>query len=283
MALAQVDFYSTSLMRMTNIWVIMPSDKRVRPSKLTTPQPQGPYKTLYLLHGLMGNSSDWTTHTRIQKLANDFNLAVIMPSGDNKFWCDSAVSGDRYGTFVGTELVDFTRRTFNLSTRREDTFIGGLSMGGFGATVNGLRNPKTFSRVIALSSAFIKDQILSSTDPATDDFFGSVQYETMFGIPDVAAFSGSDNDYEALAEKVAASGEDKPSFFMACGAEDGLFGRSVAFKNMLVGLGFDVTWHEGPGAHHWDVWDRDIELALTWLPLGDAVEGVSSGNVQNGA
>ena len=72
-----------------------------------------------------------------------------MPSGENKFYVDNPVSNEMYGTFIGKELVDFTRRSFPLSRNREDTYIGGLSMGGFGSIVNGLQNPETFGAVCA--------------------------------------------------------------------------------------------------------------------------------------
>ena len=38
------------------------------------------YETLYLLHGLLGNYTDWVTRTRIQEWAEAKNLVVVMPS-----------------------------------------------------------------------------------------------------------------------------------------------------------------------------------------------------------
>src|SRR5690606_1778832 len=84
------------------------------------------FKTLYLLHGGLGNYTDWMGGTRIQMWAQEKNLAVVMPSGDNRWWIDdiegSSMIGN-YGRFLGEELIDFTRRTFPLSSRRQDTFI----------------------------------------------------------------------------------------------------------------------------------------------------------------
>lgn len=55
-----------------------------------------------------------------------------MPFGENKFYVDHPQSNAYFSKFIGEELVSFTRRSFPLSTKREDTFIGGLSMGGYG-------------------------------------------------------------------------------------------------------------------------------------------------------
>ena len=201
-----------------------------------------------------------------------------MPSGDNKFYCDSALSGDKYGSFIAKDLVEFIQDTFPVSKAREDTIIGGLSMGGFGSIVNALRNPDTFGYVCALSSALIKEGILHSVNEPGRDFFTRRQYETLFGVEKVEDYAGSENDYEALADGLK-DAPNKPKIYMACGTEDGLFPANVAFRDKLIADGFDVTWEEGPGAHNWAFWDAYIEKALNWLPLSDAVKGVSSENV----
>lgn len=55
--------------------------------------------------------------------------------------------------------MEFTRRSFPLSRDRADTYIGGLSMGGFGAMRNGLKYRDTFSAIISLPARS------SSTNP----------------------------------------------------------------------------------------------------------------------
>ena len=144
MALIQCNFFSKALMRTVPIQVVLPTDKFVGPEGA---MPEGPFKTLYLLHGIMGNYTDWVSGTRVQSWAQDRNLAVVMPSGDNSFYVDNPKSGANYATFIGKELVDFTRRSFPLSHKREDTFIGGLSMGGFGTWAMGIHYPRFFSAI----------------------------------------------------------------------------------------------------------------------------------------
>ena len=276
MAFATINFFSKSLMRTVPINVVIPTDKIVFPG-MPVPEKK-PFKTLYLLHGVLGNYTDWVNGTRVQALANDNNLCVVMPSGDNKFYCDSDISGDRYGKFIAEDLVSFTRDTFPLSHNREDTFIGGLSMGGFGSIVNGLRHPEIFGCITALSSALIKDKILQAVNEPGHDFFTRRQYETMFGVDKIEDYIGSVNDYEALADGLK-DAKVKPKIYMACGTEDSLFDANVAFKDKLLADGFDLTWEEGPGVHDWAFWDAYIEKAIKWLPLGESVKGVSSENV----
>ena len=62
MAFATVNFFSAALKRPVPINVVIPSDKRVYGSMTTVGA--GPYKTLYLLHGVFGNYTDWVNGTR---------------------------------------------------------------------------------------------------------------------------------------------------------------------------------------------------------------------------
>ena len=275
MALLHCNFMSRSLGRPVPIQVVLPTDKMAGPQGQA---PQGPFKTLYLLHGIFGDETDWVCGTRLQSWAQDRNLAVVMPAGENSFYVDNPRASRLYGTYIGKELVDFTRRTFPLSAKREDTFIGGLSMGGFGAIVNGLQNPETFGAVCALSSALILDSMMENKEYTDFLMTNKGYYESVFG--DLDQVRGSDMDYDALAEKVAKE-PVKPRFYMACGTEDGLIGVNRAFRDHLQRLGFDVTYEEGPGVHDWYFWDKYILKAMEWLPLDRPEQGISSGHVSD--
>jgi S-formylglutathione hydrolase FrmB len=150
MALLHAEMYFPSLHRSVPLQVILPVDKRNPDGTLIGPKK---FKTLYLLHGLVGSCGDWVSHTRILRWAQQLELAVVMPSGDNSFYVDRPVTQNNYGQFIGQELVEMTRRMFPLSDKREDTFLAGLSMGGFGALRNGLKYYETFGYVASLSGA----------------------------------------------------------------------------------------------------------------------------------
>lgn len=274
MALIQCNFFSKSLMRTVPINVVLPTDKVLFPGQ-AAPE-EKPFKTLYLLHGIFGNYTDWVNGTRLQAWAEERNLAVVMPSGDNSFYVDNKKSGNLYGTYIGEELVEFTRRSFPLSRKREDTFIGGLSMGGFGSIVNALQHPETFSAVCALSSGLVLDRVDEPMEYTDNIFTNRGYYESLFG--DLDKVKGGVNDYNALAEKLADS-DIKPKFYLACGTEDDLITPNYAFRDHLKSLGFDVTWEEAPGGHDWYFWDKFILKSMEWLPLEDISKGVSSGNI----
>ncbi len=284
MALMTVNFFSAALARTVTINVILPADKQMnaliadatgQPCKPNVPE--GGFKTLYLLHGVFGNYTDWVSGTRIQRWAEEKDLAVVMPSGDNMSYIDQPAAHDNYGRFIGEELVAITRAMFPLSTKREDTFIGGLSMGGYGAFRNGLKYADTFGYIASLSGAFL----VEGMDERTDDdpmFINRRSFaQAVYG--DLSKVVGSDKDPSWLAEQLAASGKELPQVYMACGTEDFLYAANQETLKRLKACGFDVTYEEGPGGHEWDFWDTYIKHVVDWLPLGEATQGTNSGNV----
>lgn len=261
MAIIDVNFFSNTLMRQVTYKAIVPTDKPVMPGE--KPEELKPFKTLYLLHGIMGNYNDWVTHTRVTKLAAEKGVAVVMPSGDNSFYVDQQSACNNYGEYIGRELVEETRKLFPLSHKREDTFIGGLSMGGYGAVRNGLKYYNTFGAVVGLSSAFILDHAVNSTEESHWPFGRRSYYEHVFG--DISKLIGSDKDPKALVKRIK---EDKGSFpriYLACGTEDFLIESNRQFRDFLVSEGVEHTYVESKGVHDWKFWDEYIEKALDWL------------------
>lgn len=276
MAVLEVNFISECLMRTVPMNVILPADKLPLPGQKR--QPVKPFKTLYLLHGIIGNYTDWLYGTRIQRWAEEKNLAVVMPSGDNASYLDRESENNYYGQFIGQELVDITRKMFRLSERREDTFIGGLSMGGAGALRNGLKYAGTFGCIAALSSAFPMEHF----DELTEDGFYFTQkksyMQSTYG-QDLDAAVRSDKNPRILVDRLISEGKAFSEIYMACGLQDGLLEDNRKFVDYLKERSIPVTYVEEDGSHEWDFWDRQIKKVLDWLPLDDAVAGRSSGNV----
>lgn len=276
MAYIQANFFSQALMRTVAINVILPVDKVLEPGM--PERGNKPYKTLYLLHGVMGNHTDWINGTRIQRFAEEKDLAVVMPSGDNSFYVDQPASNNFYGEFVGHELVEVTRKMFPLSQEREDTFIGGLSMGGYGALRNGLKYHDTFGYIASLSGA-LRIEEFTCCDESAPIFFRKRSFvESRFG--SMENLLESDMNPKCLIEQLLAEGARIPKMYMACGDEDMLLPNNQDFVDFLGEKGVDVTFEVGSGDHNWDFWDTYIKKAVDWLPTEEKSQGINSGNVR---
>lgn len=263
MALIQVDFYSETLRKIVPIKAIIPNDPDLNPTKKKAGQHDN-MQTLYLLHGYSGNYTDWVSGTRILDYAREYNLAVIMPSGENSFYLDDHEKSEYFGEYIGRELVDYTRRLFRLSHLREDTFIGGLSMGGYGALRNGLKYAETFSKIISFSGAFIYLKIIENGCKAFDDEVTSAPYKKrVFG--DLNKLAASDKNPVYLAERLKREEKAVPEIMMTCGTEDSLVSLNRKIKNQLNNAGIEIKYVEDTGSHDWYYWNKHLEEALRWL------------------
>jgi len=225
----------------------------------------GPYQTLYLLHGMTEDQTIWMRRTSIERYVEGLPLAVVMPAGHLGWYTDMKYGRD-YFSFITDELPKICERMFPLSSSREDRFIAGLSMGGYGAMKAGLAAPDTYCAAASFSGAMdvleIYDGLDEAEKAAFDDIFGSKD-----------EFRGSVNDLFASAERLAKTSDKSPELYMWCGTEDFLYNGNLRFKDHIKKLGLPLTFEEGPGDHQWKYWDECIKRTLDWLPLRKDTKG----------
>jgi putative tributyrin esterase len=251
MALFQVSFFSHTLGLSMQMNVIYPQRNDVSQDRKIP--------VLYLLHGMSDDHSIWLRRTSIERYADELNLAVVMPSTHLGWYTDMA-HGLKYWTFISDELPDIVHSFFNnLSNRREDNFVAGLSMGGYGALKMGLSASDKFSTVASLSGALdISATCLENQHSEEKQFWRDI-----FG--DALKVKGSDNDLLYLATKLKQSKNPLPRIFIWCGTEDFLYDQNIAMKKHLEHLNFDLTYKESAGDHSWFYWDAQIQNVLHWL------------------
>jgi len=268
MAVFDITFYSDSLHRQTPMTAILPVEELQIPG-FPVHDRTGPFRSVYLLHGFSGMHTDWLRGAGIEELSILHNIAVFCPTGENSFYLDDASRDANYEKYLSQDVIGFTRRVFPLSKKREDTVIGGLSMGGYGALRNGLFYPEIYGSIIALSSALITDDLQRIVREKDETMSSVAYYRHVFGDPEQVR--GSAVDPKALAQKLAQEKREIPRIFMACGTEDFLLGENRDFAACLTDLGIAHTYLEGPGEHNWAFWDRYIRKAFEWLGEGPRV------------
>ena len=160
------------------------------------------------------------------------------------------------------ELPSACRSLFPLSPLREDTFVAGLSMGGYGAFRLALRRPDLFCAAGSFSGALDIAQLCEEQDPER-----RAEWEWMFG--DLGRIAGSDFDLFHLASRLPTERRRELRLYECCGTEDFLYQGNLRFRDHARGLGLDLTFEEGPGEHEWGYWDRKVQDFLDWLlPAG---------------
>lgn len=285
MALVNLNFESKYLRCNNDVSIILPDKPRgCAPEDFYIPGKK--YKTLYLLHGTFGDHTDWYRHTNIELYACEKDLIVVMPSAINTNYQNWRGFGTGYlmYDYIVNELMPMVQCWFPSSEKREDNFIGGLSMGARGAMMIGLKNVDKFAGIAALSAFphdLEKDRPYLETVMAIDANADGKDFENPFD-PDFRARrfrneiqnnGGSVNTYIESCNPMVylrkyAQGEQKLKLYCACGIADVLYPEYTAFKEMCAELGIAATFEEAEGyRHEWRFWDKYIEKALEFFGM----------------
>lgn len=256
MAHLRCDLVADSLGLATSMTVLLPQRSSTRIG-VTGGAGDDPPPVLYLLHGLSDDDTAWVRNTAIERYVEQVGLAVVMPQVHRSFYTDQAYGGN-YRTFLTEELPQLVGRFFRVSHRREDTFVAGLSMGGYGALTWALSEPGRFGAAASLSGALDVAALAAGPGRAEDPRM----WERIFDGADVA---GGPADPFALLSR--ADPATTPPLYLCCGTEDPLLDHNVRFAERAAAAGLPVTSSFTPGEHEWDYWDARIRDVLDWLPL----------------
>jgi S-formylglutathione hydrolase FrmB len=259
MAFIECNCFSEVLGVNISFWVVLPQ-ATTRQIGMTGKVSGGRHPTLYLLHGLSDDHTIWMRRTSIERYAADAGLAVVMPAVGRSFYTDM-VNGYDYWTFVSEELIALAEQFFPLSPRREDRFVAGLSMGGYGAFKLALRCPEKFAAGASLSGAVDmanrnEKQLAADMKRDLDMVYGGI-----------GRVKGSDNDLLHVASRLARSRKPRPKLYAWCGTEDFLIAQNRNFRDHARVIGLPMLYEEGPGDHQWKYWDEKIQRVIAWLPL----------------
>ena len=250
MSLVQMDFASVCLNRFTTMEVFLPDG----------PVPEGGFRSLFLLHGYLGNHTDMLRRLNLLKYAESRDIAIFMPDGDNAYWADFPERAEFYQEYVGKELVRMMQNLFPISRRREDTFAAGISMGGGGAIRLGLDYAGTFSKVVGLSSYLVEDEKFDPVGHGTN-VFKSLDETLMARQASMFSFGFGQG---ALV--------DLPKMYLAVGTDDVLLESNRRFDRMLTGYGIPHEYKEYPGEHTWDFWNERLAEVFDFLDQPDEGE-----------
>lgn len=257
MAFAEFSYFSKALKTTVNVNVILPE---VSHKEETAGKPAETYKTLYLYHGLGGDYREWMRETSIARYADAYKIAVVMPSAGRSWYTDT-VREEAYFTYLTRELPEVCRGYFKgMSDKREDNFVGGLSMGGYGAMKAALYCPDAFCGCATLSGSL--DITRRRVKPLS-----LMEWRAIFGygLKDPLELEGTEHDLYAAAKRNREAGIPFPRIYMWAGTEDSQLKPNQDFHALLNDLGVEHLYQESEGDHSWKWWDLHIRDALAYL------------------
>lgn len=249
MAFITLNYYSEALGMQTQVDVLIPQRETEGEIGIESKADGQKYKCLYLLHGCSDDQTIWMRRTSVERYASKYGVAVVMPFAARSYYSDMKY-GEKYYQFIAKELPRTIQEFFNISDKREDNYVCGLSMGGYGALKVGLRECDSFCAAAGLS--------------AVTTFEGRYDWRILKNVFGDPVEIPDDDRLDKLALKQAEN-PNRPKVFIGCGTEDSLYKENLQFRKMLEDLGYDVTYRESSGEHSWNFWDEYIQYVLEWM------------------
>lgn len=250
MALITINHHTNTLGKHHSFKVILPEEE----SQYDINSEVQPLKSILLLHGLSNDETVYTRYTNIERFANAAHIAVIMPSADHSFYTNM-VFGHSYYDYV-LEVHDYARQILPLSSRREDNFVAGHSMGGYGTIKMAFTQGGRFSKACFMSSATDLGHLLS---------YEWYDFSPKAISGDVASMEDTEVAPQKLVDRALAGGGELPELYMMCGTRDELYQDNLKFRRFLEDRGVDLKYEEGPGGHDWAYWNEGIHKAIQWF------------------
>jgi enterochelin esterase family protein len=197
-------------------------------------EPSRKYPVLYLFHGNNDTAAGWTDVGRAHYILDNLiaqqkavPMLIVMPWGHAvPFGGPQGNNTQMFERFLLEDAMPAVEKTYRTAPGRESRAIAGLSMGGGQAIQIGLGHLDLFSHVGVFSGA------------VPGDF--ATRFKALLDDPD------------------GTNGKLK-TFFIACGRQDGLFGRSRQLDETLTTARIRHTFRPSEGLHNYAVWRLYLE------------------------
>lgn len=230
------------------------------------------YPVVYLLHGYSDNDMGWIQFGEAH-LACDAAIAnreippmiLVMPDGGVSFYINNHDGSVRWEAFFHEEFMPAVEKKFRIRAEKRYRAIAGLSMGGYGALLHGLKYPDKFAGLAAFSAACrTPEGMAASPQPRWDRVYGPV-----FGV----GLTGRDrltdhalaNNIHTIVEDAETEAFSRLDIWIDCGDDDFLTTDNAALHLLLEEKGIAHEYRVRDGAHRWSYWRTGLIPALQFL------------------
>ena len=218
------------------------------------------YPVLYLLHGIGDHYDTWVTNTNLVEYARPYPLIIVMPEGDKAWYINGAVPNSRWEDYIMKEVMPYVDSHYRTLQGQRMEATAGLSMGGYGALMLGLKHRDLFSLAASLSGA------LAVTDRTPENMGADFPDWIRKSVMDAFGPAGSPQRKEYdLKQLINAPVDELPFIYLDCGTEDHLLVQSRNFSRLLQEKKIPHEYREQPGIHEWPLWDHQIQSVLRLL------------------
>jgi S-formylglutathione hydrolase FrmB len=233
------------------------------------------FPVVYLLHGQGGNETGWMKYGKVDSVINKLTadkaiaeMIVVMPDGRNDYYLNTFDGKVRYEDYFIKELMPFIDSTYRTKPDRLSRAIVGVSMGGFGATLYGLKNTDKFSTVVGLSAAVRTDSMFVDMENGYYD----ARFEGKFG----SKLRGQDrlnpyfqkNSIFKLMEILPVAILKNTRWYFDCGDDDGFSEGNCALHLLMAKRQIPHEYRVRDGGHDMDYAKSALPDVLKFVSLG---------------
>lgn len=209
-----------------------------------------------LLHGVYGSAWSWSLSGGVHLQARELMergeippMVIAMPS--DGLWGDGSGylphDGYNFEKWIAEDIIAILSKKITGVTRQSPLFIGGLSMGGFGALRIGVKYGSRFKAISAHSSVTGVDQM------------------KLFVVEDINHYSQPDKADENIFTSILKYRNHLPSIRFDCGSDDVLIEYNRLLHTQLKDEGIEHVYEEFAGEHSWPYWREHIGKSLKFF------------------
>ncbi|WP_075343020.1 alpha/beta hydrolase [Tenacibaculum agarivorans] len=209
-----------------------------------------------LLHGVYGSAWIWSQKAGVHRTAERMitekeiqPMVIAMPS--DGLWGDGSAylphSSYNFEKWIAEDVITAVKEVVEEITDDSKIFIGGLSMGGYGALRLGAKYPNVFSGFSGHSSI---------TDLPQMSLFVEEELEN---------YKQESAKEESVFEIIKKNKDHIAPFRFDCGKNDELIEHNRKLHQELVDENIIHVYEEFSGKHEWPYWEEHVKDSLLFF------------------
>ncbi len=231
------------------------------------------FPILYLLHGYTDDETGWSQFGEVQKIADETiakgeatQMIIAMPDADVSWYINDASGKVKYEDFFVKEFIPHIDSLYKTRNKKEYRAVAGLSMGGYGSLIYGMKHPELFAACAPLSAAVWNDEHIINV-PAKD--WMNYKFNELFGSDQQGKNRLTDTWYKNSILKIAATAPveklNQVRFYIDCGDDDFLIQGNMELHALLTERKVKHEFRVRDGAHNWTYWRTALPEVLKFV------------------
>ena len=211
---------------------------------------------IILLHGVYGSAWCWSLNGGVHLTALEMirerlipPMIIAMPS--DGLWGDGSGyvphHGFNFEKWIAEEVPEAIKKCIPAVNDQSKLFIGGLSMGGFGALKIGVKYADAFSAIAAHSS------------------ITNLQQMELFAEEGLQNYSQEDKTEEDVFATILKYKDHLSKIRFDCGLSDSLLEDNRLLHKQLLENNIEHDYEEFPGVHEWPYWQEHVKNSLLFF------------------